>query len=200
MRPAIDVIVEFIETGMKRKLICYEDGIFANPKAFMPVLLNLVKNNKKITLQHKKLDSFSDAPTDVVFNCAGVKAADFNGREEAKAKYIPTLGHLVLVKDQPTFKDKDVLTINNSMFLIYGPEEKTEHGLKAKESVYVFPKPVIGGTFIEGVALNADGSVKEEQSYKHRFQSIWDNTRAFYGLAPLFGKAIWVNTVVPPVS
>ena len=170
MKPAKDVTLDF-GNGTRRDMVVYDDGIFMDPGAMMKSLRDYLEG--KVTFEQRKVTSFSDLPSDLVFNCTGLGARALEGDEEM----VSVQGHLIMLKDQ-------VPADLQSMVLIYYPKDKTASGQEVKRSFYIFPKQlpgsaandigVVGGTFIEGAT--------PETPNDEEFQIMIDGAKRFYGI------------------
>jgi hypothetical protein len=170
MQPAKDVILDF-GNGTQRKMVSYDDGIFIDTAKMMQALHDTL--SKKVKFEKKKIKKLSELSSSVVFNCSGLGASKLNN----DAEVVPVQGHLIMLRDQ-------VPANLQYMILVYFSKGKTESGLEAKRSFYIFPKQlprsaandvgVIGGTFIEGGTPDTP-NLKE-------FEILVSNAKKFYGI------------------
>ncbi|MBX9804906.1 MAG: hypothetical protein K2Y18_04030 [Alphaproteobacteria bacterium] len=184
MRPAKDIKLQILDTEVSHDLVCYEDGIFVNTPSVLQQFYGQLFRKFQIPLTQRLITEFSEIEDSVIFNCAGIRAADMKERRQMRDSYRPTLGHLIMGKDQEPTKE---LSVKNSMILTYGEETKTPDGLNCTDSFYSFPKHygpydvVFGGTFIEGVAVDHTGKLDPKYKYPEKLDLIWDSTRKFFG-------------------
>jgi hypothetical protein len=185
MKSAIDVRLKILETGLSHNLFCYEEGIFVNTTSVLQHFHDLLFRKFQIPFINRLVTDFRDISSPVIFNCAGVRAADMPGRKN-RASYIPTLGHLIMGKDQEPTKEKSV---QNCMIIAAG-EKSTLDGKYCHTSYYGFPKSytsgddtyqfVTGGTYIPGVSVNEKGELAQNH-YPEMFDAVWGKARKFYG-------------------
>lgn len=170
MQPAKDVVLDF-GTGVTRKMVSYDDGIFIDTAKMMQGLHDLL--GTKVKFVQQKVAKLSDISTQLVYNCSGLGAAKLNN----DAEMVPVQGHLIMLRDQ-------VPADLQSMMIVYFDKGKTAGGQEVKRSYYIFPKQlpgsaandmgVIGGTFIEGGT--PDTPNLEE------FNILVENAKKFYGI------------------
>jgi hypothetical protein len=170
MEPAKDITLDF-GNGTTRDMVVYDDGIFMDPAGMMKSLRDYLEG--KVRFEQRKVTSFADLPSALVFNCTGLGARAL----EDDKKMVSVQGHLIMLKDQ-------VPADLQSMVLVYYPKAKTASGQEVKRSFYIFPKQVpgsgpndigvVGGTFIEGAT--------PETPNDEEFQILIDGAKRFYGI------------------
>lgn len=170
MHPAKDVLLDF-GTGVTRRMVAYDDGIFMNTPALMVSLTQAVKKYG-VKFESRTIKSFADIKTKVIVNCTGFGAKQL-AQDDA---LLQVQGHLIMLKDQNP-QDMDY------MILVYFDAGKTKDGAKIKRSFYIFPKSlagaplrdvgVLGGTFIEGATT----------ANMEEFDTMIVNAKKFYGVS-----------------
>lgn len=171
MQPAKDVVLDF-GNGTKRPMVSYDDGIFINTAVFMKSLTDYLSS--RVTFVEKKISSYAELESDVVFDCSGLGAAKL----QTDTEMVPVQGHLIMLREQ-------VPANLQQMILVYFDKGKTESHQDIKRSFYIFPKHllgtpandvgVIGGTFIEGSTPDTPNM--------NEFNILVDNAKKFYGLS-----------------
>lgn len=170
MKPAKDVTLDF-GNGTKRNMVSYDDGIFIDTAVMMQSLHQYLEG--KVIFEQKKVASFSDLSSSIVFDCSGLGARALNDDKDM----VSVQGHLIMLKDQ-------IPANLQSMILVYFSKGKTISGQEAKRSFYIFPKHmpgsglndvgVVGGTFIEGASPDTPND--------EEFEILIDNACKFYGI------------------
>ncbi|MEI7865645.1 MAG: FAD-dependent oxidoreductase, partial [Chthoniobacterales bacterium] len=93
MEPAKDITLDF-GNGTTRDMVVYDDGIFMDPAGMMKSLRDYLEG--KVTFEQRKVTSFADLPSALVFNCTGLGARAL----EDDKQMVSVQGHLIMLKDQ----------------------------------------------------------------------------------------------------
>lgn len=162
MKPPTDVILDF-GNGTQRRMIAHSDGIFIDTVKMINELTAYLKIFVKFRRQ--KINNFSQIKSKYIINCTGLGSKILVPHDE---NLVSVQGHMVALKDQ--FMD-DLQYI----ILAYCDDEfVNRYGQKVKRSFYLFPKPVIGGTFISEASLDTPND--------EEFAILIDNARKFFGM------------------
>jgi len=170
MSPAKDVVLDF-GNGTRRAMVAYDDAIFVDAAVMMGHLTAWLRT--RVRFEQRKVERFSDLPTTLVFDCAGLGGGALN----SDTAMVSVQGHLIMLKDQ---RPADL----QHMILVFFDEGKTEAGQKVKRSFYLFPKRlpgagpndvgVVGGTFVEGATPDTPNTAE--------FARMIDGAKRFYGM------------------
>jgi glycine/D-amino acid oxidase-like deaminating enzyme len=187
MKPGINVKLHILDTEVSHNLYCYEDAMYVNPRLLLQHLHHQV-TRYQIPVVDRHIGYLSEIEASVVFNCSGALAGKLTGKQ---GSYIPTLGHYMLLHNQP--ESAQGLNSSNSMIVAQGSEFAANNGHNVSMSLNLLPKTgvkeegenyqaYLGGTFIKNVRLNRHGYVKKENHYPEAFKHILNNAREFFGL------------------
>lgn len=134
----------------------------------MENLLKFVKEKLKIPINFKKISSFQEIDSKIIFNCSGLGSRELNKDFGA----VPICGHSIYLNNEKYGEYDYIINFNNMKKL--GVEN-------IDGNLYFMPKlsGFLGGTFVMG----NDG--KEEDLNKKLFSKLIHNARfIFNGIVP----------------
>ncbi|MCL5875941.1 MAG: FAD-binding oxidoreductase [Candidatus Dependentiae bacterium] len=153
-----------IDFGSEKKYQALEyKTVFINAHE---LITQLHKNIQElgVTTKQQTIDSFSNIPSSIIFNCTGIGAKQLTGDK----KLLPVQGHLVALKNQD---DMNQLQYMLNMKVVM----RDEHGNERDELIYYAPKEggVLGITFIRGR--------RSLEKNEHEFDRILKRCHDFFG-------------------
>lgn len=169
MQKPTPVVVDF-SNGKKYEMKVYLDAIFINASLFMASLMQSLRS--RIFFATQRVESFDEISAPYIFNCAGLGAKELNNDASMRSGQ----GHLVLLQNQTPKKLRYMIGFK-------GSSSTTASGAIVHQSVYMFPKQllgapdtsvgVLGGTYIE----DADATTPHEE----QFDGVIERARDFFG-------------------
>jgi len=163
--PGEDVIVDF---GKKKVKMLRYQTFFIYTTMFMMELLRLCKE-RQVKITEKKVTSFSEIDSPVIFNCAGLGAKELTNDEELH----PVCGHMIELQNQPKIEETNyIMCIKIASKPVKTPEEYEDLPF-----FYYMPKGegVIGGTF----CIDYDG--KDKEFNEKEFRGLIERARILFG-------------------
>jgi hypothetical protein len=141
---------------------------FVNPMLIMTDFLEMIKA-RKIPIVKRKISSFTEVTTKVIFNCTGLGSKELAQDPDV----LPVLGHLITLKHQDITKLNYIIYTKYTTTPIKTPEDKEKAA-----TIYFMPKNggVVGGTYIpNNWGKDNDLNVKE-------FKALVERCQDFFGI------------------